>query len=151
MTKNPTKELGASGPCYKCGAKMFCGEGFEKKPTWQNAEGKSHYDKDGNLKAPDVYNIMGGSEWNNNGKNIIVVDKESKESINYDIYFRKIKPRIVGGQGVCTLQYDISKQKFYELEHYERKYAFEGDGVKREVPNIHFQDNEKLTDNDLGI
>lgn len=99
------------------------------------------FDATGKLKPPDVYNLMGGSEWNNNGKNIISIHKESKESINYDVYFRKIKPRLVGSTGFCTMQYDITKQKFYELEHYERKYAFEGDGIKRE-PNKHFADNE---------
>jgi twinkle protein len=74
------------------------------------------YDSDGKLKAPDVFNLMGGSEWNNNGKNIVVVHKESKESFNYDIYFRKIKPRIVGKTGFTTLQYDIKNQKFFEFD-----------------------------------
>ena len=73
------------------------------------------YNKDGTLKAPDVFNMMGGSEWNNNGKNIIVVHKESKESNNFDIHFRKIKPRIVGKSGLVTLQFDLKKQLFYNL------------------------------------
>jgi hypothetical protein len=66
---------------------------------------------------------MGGSEWNNNGKNIIVIHKESKEGDNYDIYMRKIKPRIVGKTGFTTLQYDIIKQKFYNIFGGEREYA----------------------------
>lgn len=73
------------------------------------------YDKNGVIKPPDVFNLMGGSEWNNNGKNIIVIHKESKESDNYDVYIRKTKPRIVGKTGFATLQFDIKKQKFYYM------------------------------------
>lgn len=74
------------------------------------------FDSEGKLKAPDTFSLMGGSEWNNNGKNIIVVHKESKESKNYDIYFRKIKPRVVGKTGFITLQYDIKNQRFFEFD-----------------------------------
>ena len=73
------------------------------------------YDKDGILKPPDVFNLMGGSEWNNNGKNIIAIHKENKESLNFDIYVRKTKPRQVGSVGIATLQYDIKKQKYYNM------------------------------------
>jgi len=81
--------------------------------------------KDGKLKAPDVFNLMGGSEWNNNAKNIIVIHKEEKESDVYDVYFRKNKPRQVGKTGLVQLNYDIFKQKFYETIGGERSYAFE--------------------------
>ena len=72
----------------------------------------SDYDKDNRLRVPDVYNLMGGSEWNNNGKNIIVVHKDNKESDWYDIYFRKIKPRNVGKTGMCTLKFNRVQHKF---------------------------------------
>lgn len=76
----------------------------------------SDYDQDGVLKPPTVHNIMNGSEWNNNGKSIIVVHKEVKEGLNYDIYFRKIKPRAVGSTGNEVIQYDIAKARFYKLQ-----------------------------------
>ena len=88
-----------------------------RNPTAQD------YDKQGVIKAPTVFNIMGGSEWNNNGKNIIVLDKVSKESDNYDVYFRKIKPRVVGKTGFTTLQYDIKNQKFYNILGGVNEYA----------------------------
>lgn len=76
--------------------------------------GVNDYDKNGNLKPPTVYNMMGGSEWNNNGKNIIVVSKESKEAEGYDISFEKIKPRYVGTTGYQQLYFDIPTQRFYK-------------------------------------
>ena len=84
------------------------------------------YDKEGKLKPPTAFNLMGGSEWNNNGKSIIVVHKESKESPNYDIYIRKTKPRIVGSSGFVTLQHDMVRQQFYTMPGDNRKiYAYE--------------------------
>lgn len=74
------------------------------------------YDKNGNLQAPDVTNLMGGSEWNNNAKNVLVVHKESKESKNYDIYIRKVKPRAVGKTGIITVQLDETFARFYKDE-----------------------------------
>ena len=88
-----------------------------RNPTQQD------YTKDGAIKPPDVFNLMGGSEWNNNGKNIIVVHKEQKESDNYDVYFRKIKPRAVGKTGFVYLKYDIVKQKFYDGDMHQRIYG----------------------------
>lgn len=82
------------------------------------------FDKDGVLKPPNVYNIMGGSEWNNNGKNIIAVHKDDKESQEYDIYYRKIKPRIVGKTGMITLSQDLTLAKFYILRGSMRLYAY---------------------------
>lgn len=71
------------------------------------------YTKEGILKAPGVFNLMGGSEWNNNGKNIIVIHKEEKESDIYDVYIRKTKPREVGKTGQIMLKFDIPSQRFY--------------------------------------
>jgi hypothetical protein len=86
---------------------------------------QTDYDKNGVIKAPDVFNLMGGSEWNNNGKNIIVVHKDAKEGDNYDIYFRKIKPRQVGKTGFINLKFDIFRQKFYDDMLNYKRYANE--------------------------
>ena len=54
MARNPEKVAGNKGPCFKCGKDMFCNEieyQGEKKLQWQGADGKSHYDKDGNCKG----------------------------------------------------------------------------------------------------
>lgn len=71
------------------------------------------YDKEGKLKRPGVYNMMGGSEWNNNGKNLIFVHKDSKDSKYYDIYVDKTKPRSVGSIGHIQLAFDMHSQNFY--------------------------------------
>jgi len=68
MPTNPKKELGNSGPCYKCGKTMFCGEGYEKKPTWQNEDGKSHYTQDGSCRGSA---IIGGEPTPNIAPSIV--------------------------------------------------------------------------------
>tara|TARA_R110000787_G_scaffold113137_1_gene222269 strand:- start:172 stop:861 length:690 start_codon:yes stop_codon:yes gene_type:complete len=73
--------------------------------------------KDGNVKKPSVYDLMGGSEWNNNGKNIMVVHKDSKENHQpYQIYVDKVKPKHYGKLGDCSLWIDWNKQRFYEYD-----------------------------------
>ena len=71
------------------------------------------YNTEGTLKRPGVYNMMNGSEWNNNGKNLIFIHKDSKDSIRYDIYIDKTKPRSVGSMGVVQLAHDLKNQCFY--------------------------------------
>ena len=103
------------------------------------------YDKHGVLKAPDVFNMMGGSEWNNNGKNIIVVHKESKESFNFDIYFRKIKPRIVGKTGLITLQYELKSQLFYNIINGFNEFAnYNFEGIEKKIDDLNFDDAEEI-------
>jgi len=93
------------------------------------------FDKEGRLRPPSTYNLMGGSEWNNNGKNIIVVHKEVKEGDAYDIYFRKIKPRIVGKTGHISLGFDIPTQKFYQVQGgpNPKKYSDATETLKKEL------------------
>jgi len=108
-----------------------------KNPT------QTDYDKHGVIKPPDVFNLMGGSEWNNNGKNIIVVHKETKESLNFDIYIRKTKPRIVGKTGFTTLQFDIKKQLFYNIFNGHNEYANYNDEIRINGVDI-FNDNNDV-------
>tara|TARA_R110000744_G_scaffold130753_1_gene238506 strand:- start:37 stop:951 length:915 start_codon:yes stop_codon:yes gene_type:complete len=71
--------------------------------------------KDGSVNKPSVYDLMGGSEWNNNGKNIVVVHKNSKENHEpYQIHVDKVKPKHYGNIGTCTLSMDWRSQRFYE-------------------------------------
>lgn len=96
------------------------------KPTEKN------FNAQGKLKPPDIYDLMGGSEWANNARNVISVHKEEKEGIEYDWYFQKIKPRMVGKTGMTTLNFDIPLQKFYTAEYGKRVYAF-GESEEIEV------------------
>ena len=100
--------------------------------------------KEGKVRQPSVYDLMGGSEWNNNGKNIIVVHKESKESFNFDVYFRKIKPRIVGKTGLITLQFDLQKQLFYNIFKGFNEYATYEDKIKPTGDTLDFDNAEEV-------
>lgn len=103
------------------------------------------YDKNGQIKPPDVFNLMGGSEWNNNGKNIIVIHKESKEGDNYDVYIRKTKPRAVGKTGFTTLQFDIKSQKFYWMDGIGTKnFANFNEKIKVKGSDLDFNDAEEF-------
>lgn len=82
--------------------------------------------KEGNVKKPTVYHIMGGSEWNNNGRNIIVVHKNDKSNYNepYAVSVDKIKPKHAGQIGECLLHFDWANQKFYEMDNYNQNKIF---------------------------
>lgn len=75
--------------------------------------------KDGNVKKPSVYDIMGGSEWNNNGRNILVVHKTDKSdyTLPYDISVDKIKPKHLGKIGFSSLFLDWNSQRFYQVNN----------------------------------
>lgn len=100
-----------------------------KNPTSVN------YDKSGKLKEPSAFDLMGGSEWNNNGKNIIVVHKQEREGIEYEIHIKKTKPRIVGMTGMVKMNFDIPSQRFYEDNGFDKNYFFDN-GFKEEQPKI---------------
>ena len=54
MPKNPTKEKDSTGPCFSCGATIYCNE-KEYNGTvslqWQGKDGKAHYTKTGECKG----------------------------------------------------------------------------------------------------
>tara|TARA_R110001632_G_scaffold70241_1_gene163694 strand:+ start:7082 stop:7999 length:918 start_codon:yes stop_codon:yes gene_type:complete len=97
--------------------------------------------KDGNVKKPTVYDLMGGSEWNNNGKNIVVVHKGSKENNQpYEIYVDKVKPKAYGNIGECTVHLDWNTQRFYDFDHIKqiKKYAYATEEVVKDPINTIF-------------
>ena len=62
MPRNPNKEKGASGPCFKCGNTMICNEKEYQglvSLQWQDNNGKAHYTRDGNCagSAPTINNM----------------------------------------------------------------------------------------------
>lgn len=75
---------------------------------------KAKKDKDGNTIAPDMHSLKGGSEWGNNGKSIIIVDREFSSNISH-IIVAKAKPSIVGVRGETALCYDVKKGSYYEF------------------------------------
>jgi twinkle protein len=143
-----------------------------KNPT------EKDYDKEGKLRPANEYTLMGGSEWNNNGKCIISAHKESKDSDIYEIHFRKIKPDIVGlAGGFIEMQHDWRLRRFYYIDpdkfgqkSYAVKtmFADKGTQTKLEQPKIdeqsyysgnsfksnrdtHLEDNEDFYNEDIPI
>ena len=83
--------------------------------------------KDGNVKKPSVYDLMGGSEWNNNGRNIVVVHKNSKDNHEpYKVTIDKVKPKHYGQRGEVLLSMNWAKQRFYEFDpvYNKKTYAY---------------------------
>lgn len=111
------------------------------------------YNTEGKLKPPNQFNLMGGSEWNNNGKSIISVHKEGKESKNYDIYINKIKPKNVGRTGMCTIQFDIPSQRFYheDLTGLQKKFFYDNGSVEQKPLDLSKIDNgfDTVIDNEM--
>lgn len=99
-----------------------------KNPTSQN------YNKDGVLKEPSVFDLMNGSEWNNNAKNIIVVHKQEREGMEYEIHVKKTKPRIVGSTGMVKFNFHIPSQRFYEFGEVGENRYFYDNGFKDKEP-----------------
>jgi len=71
-------------------------------------------DRDGNTIPPDMHTLKGGSEWGNNGKSIIVVDRDFQSNMS-NIIIVKAKPSIVGIRGACSVGYDIKKGAYFEF------------------------------------
>lgn len=100
---------------------------------------------------PDMYSLKGGSEWANNGKTIIICDRNFQSGIT-DIKIDKAKPKIVGVQGIASLRYDIKKGGFYENINHQRHYGHkEPVIVQKTDPNViqDFEEDEKSTNDDL--
>ena len=99
---------------------------------------KARKDTSGQTLPPDMHSLKGGSEWGNNGKSIIVVDRDF-ESNTSDIIIAKAKPNIVGIRGACSLSYDVKKGNYYEFVN--------GQKVKAEPLRVE-QANNTLTPNE---
>ena len=92
---------------------------------------KSGKKVEGKTQMPDMHDLKGGSEWSNNGKSIIIVHREFGSMVT-DIKVNKAKPRIVGVQGLTSLQYDLQKGAFYESINGTKQFAAP---VKVEIDN----------------
>ncbi len=76
--------------------------------------------KQGSAGKPSVYDLMGGSEWNNNGRNLIIVSKQDKGNYSepYAVSVEKVKPKHYGQVGESLLHLDWIKQRFYKMDEY---------------------------------
>lgn len=83
--------------------------------------------EDGKRPAPTPYDLKGGSEWFNSGKNMITVHRESMDSIQCQFIVNKAKPRSSGETGFCLLEFDVSKLVYYEMTEQGKKYSSKKD------------------------
>ena len=77
---------------------------------------KARKDKEGKTIAPDIHSLKGGSEWGNNGKSIIIVDRDFNSNSS-SIIIAKAKPKIVGIRGATSLSYDVKTGQYYEFKN----------------------------------
>ena len=70
--------------------------------------------ENGIRKSPNPYDLKGGSEWINNGKNMITIHREDITNNLVDVYFNKIKPRSNGNVGRIQMFFDIDKFVYYD-------------------------------------
>lgn len=107
--------------------------------------------KEGTVKKPTVYHIMGGSEWNNNGRNIMVVHKTDKSNYNepYLVSVDKIKPKYAGEIGEFYLHMDWPRQKFFVMDNMQQNKVFAyGEEKKEQVKDPMLDFNPIITDDE---
>jgi len=71
-------------------------------------------DTSGNRKPPTPYDLKGGTEWFNNGRNMVTVHRPSGEANKVEIHWNKIKPRSIGKVGISELYFDMEKFRYYK-------------------------------------
>ncbi len=109
MARNPPKDKGNSGPCFKCGATMFCREKeYNGVVTlqWQAQDGTSHYDKDGGCKLGQV------------PKSVATTVTETKVNwvkISEDDKSEDMKQLVLGLESMRSLAYEDAKKTHPEM------------------------------------
>lgn len=101
---------------------------------------KTDKDAQGNRKPPLPYDLKGGTEWYNNGRNMVTVHRAFEEGNKNEVklYWNKIKPRSIGTEGESTLYLDMKTFRYYwkdgDEEHFAVKEYFEPTSEK--IQNI---------------
>ncbi len=109
MGRNPPKEKGNSGQCFKCSGNIYCREKEYNglvSLQWQNKEGGAHYDKDGGCKIGQ----MGSAQ------SISSKVQETKVSWNtLDDKSSDMKQLVLGLDSMRSLAYEFTKGNHPEL------------------------------------
>lgn len=114
--------------------------------------------ENGKRKAPVPYDLKGGSEWFNTGKNMITVHREDIQDNQVFINFNKIKPRSIGKVGMIELRFDIERFVYYqtkpnELNPNEHSYFYakpRGEEIKEGVIKVE-QNLNKHRNNEFDL
>jgi hypothetical protein len=79
-------------------------------------------DASGNRKPPTPYDLKGGTEWFNNGKNMVTVHREGSDN-GVKLFWNKIKPRSIGKTGVTEIKFDLERFRYYEEDMGNKLFA----------------------------
>jgi hypothetical protein len=104
MAKNPPKEKGNSGPCFKCGATMFCREKEYNGMVslqWQAQDGTSHYDREGDCKINQMPKSVAQT---------VTETKVNWVSISDDEKSDDMKQLVLGLESMRSLAYEDAKK-----------------------------------------
>jgi len=84
---------------------------------------KTEKDSSGFRKPPTPYDLKGGTEWFNNGRNMVTVHRPAGERNKVELYWNKIKPRSIGGVGIDELYFNVEKFRYYWTDLQEEIFA----------------------------
>lgn len=73
-------------------------------------------DKNGSLVHPQVDDMEGGAQWNNSGKTIISVHRQSYDTVVADVQMLKVKPKVIGKRGFFAINFDPTKSRYYDMQ-----------------------------------
>jgi len=73
-------------------------------------------DTNGKFYHPQVDDMEGGAQWNNSGKTIISVHRESFSTKIADVQMLKVKPKAIGKRGYFSINFDVSVSRYYDLD-----------------------------------
>lgn len=106
---------------------------------------RTEKDSSGNRKPPTPYDLKGGTEWFNNGKNMVTVHRPDGKDSKVQIYWNKIKPRSIGSVGVSELNFDLAKFRYYNDDLGNKIFA-QKEFVKLKQPNLNKNESDPFKD-----
>lgn len=80
-------------------------------------------DKDGKRPIPRPFNLSGGAQWFNSGRNMISVHRVDGTENEVDILITKAKPKSVAKLGTVRMFFDTKTARFYWDYNGQKKYA----------------------------
>lgn len=72
-------------------------------------------DSKGKICHPQVDDMEGGAQWNNSGKTIISVHRETFDTKVADIQMLKVKPKVIGKRGFFALNFDPAVSRYFDI------------------------------------
>lgn len=98
----------------------------------------------GERKVPGPDDLKGGSEWWNNGKNIIVVHRPEGSANRTDVYVKKAKPKSVAKQGSTDLYLDLVRNNYYLIDNNNNRLYASKNLIELNSNEISFDDDNDV-------